>query len=120
MRQPCDFCKKYPKNWEGSDPECMFRDNGPFLHNNWACGASRVITKFCNDKDMPEFSADDQTLIVIPFYGMTYEFLIATFYKHRGKMDSILLVSAGKTLVNPDFNTLKPYLEQLELEMDHE
>lgn len=90
----CPACKKRGKNWYGADPNCAFL-NGVFDADNWNCATMNLLRDLY-DEGHPRVHhawSDDQNCLMFPLEG---EFLILSWYKHRGRTEGAWIVGSDK------------------------
>ncbi len=87
------------KDWEGQDPKCHF-SKGEFNREGWNCGTANALRRVIPE-DLIQYY-EDQRFVAINIAKRELEaaslFLYISWYKNRGRLDSIKLIySDGKT-----------------------
>lgn len=89
MTYQCKWCIAYPKDWDGSDPVCLWNEDGTFNTGNWNCGLDRHLW------DLGKYVIGEQcTMHIVPNpepynEDCDWQWLVVTRYKMRGRVESI-------------------------------
>lgn len=90
----CPMCMERGKDWEGSDPNCAFDENGTFKKDNWNCATMNEL-RYIAEKNNTSFRYWDESIghvVIMDEYGEPEDFIVMTWYKNRGKTSNAVVM----------------------------
>lgn len=112
----------------GDDPKCAFPGGGKFTPDNWQCKTADIIRDLVGEfpcaVERPEVvvtTCGDQKVATITFpdgadldhYDQFIPALVMTWYKRRGRTDTILLITDEGTAIAPTANDIEMICDAL-------
>jgi hypothetical protein len=124
----CHLCGRV-KNWNGSDMKCPFQKTLLFSSDNWCCGILARL-RFAIEKaielDISSVKAthtDCQHQVLIDLMdseipvneeGVFYMAMYVTWYKNRGRTESIWIICDGNAVKRPNRGEIEWVAKELE------
>lgn len=110
----CKACveRGKPENYR-SEPKCAFIHN-TFSKENWNCATLNKLREISNQIHGASTTyGDDETLVVIPLYRNTFNFMIIGYYKQRGTVHTLMMIKEGSINVVPNIKTIETIIKSL-------
>lgn len=114
----CKYCKERVKDWEGQDPICGFNEIGDFNKDNWNCAMLNKLRDIAEVENFVTYnSANENRTATIPHDN---GFLIASWYKDRGKTDLIFNINNANSVEYITLNNLYNIIDDIEEKLKNE
>ena len=89
----CPRCQAVPQGWSGEKRRCAFAtDHGDFTCNNYGCQAMGELRDIAEREGLVQHDAD-QKAALIPMGEGDGHFLVISWYKSRGRVDELKMLS---------------------------
>jgi hypothetical protein len=95
MKFQCSACLARGKDWQGSDPQCGFLDDGSFTPNNWACATLLAL------RELGAVSVHPEREESVGVHHVEEGSIVLCWYKRRGACHVALLVTSDEEDVRP-------------------